>query len=352
MSIFSKNGKKERVWYIDYYVEGKRKREKVGTNKKLAKQVLDKRKTQIAENKFLDIKRIIKIKLKDFIKLFIDTYSQPNKSSWKDDSIRLNGFAEFCGQNVFLEEVTSYKIEEFKRYKLKEGIKSSTVNRYLTILKTMYKKAIEWGNAKGNPLDTVKRFHENNQGLRFLEEEEIVRLLEACNSYLKPIVVCALNTGMRRGEIFNLKWSDIDFRRRIITVYKTKNNERKVLPMNELLVRTFAGVREHSTSEDVFPRKEIRKDFSNTLKYAKITCFRFHDLRHTFASHLVMKGVDLMTVKELMGHKSIKMTERYSHLSQGHKIKAVEAIGSVMGHIWTPDEKVQQIEKEINAVTA
>jgi integrase len=348
MSTFKKNGN----WYIDYYVNGIRKREKTGTSKKQAETFLAKKQTQIAENKFLDIDRIERVKLKDFVALFIDSYSKPNKSSWKDDRNRLSTVIRHFGDNAYLDEITPYQIEQFKKQKLQEGTKPSTVNRYLTILKTMYKKAIEWGNAKENPLDNVKHFREDNQRLRFLEEEEIARLLEACTPYLKPIVITALNSGMRRGEIFGLKWSDVDFKRRIISIHKTKNNETKVLPMNNLIVNTLARVREHSTSEDVFPVKEIRKDFSNALKYAKISHCRFHDLRHTFASHLVMKGVDLMTVKELLGHKSIKMTERYSHLSQGHKIKAVEAISSVMVPIWTPNEKVHQLEKELNAITA
>jgi integrase len=346
--VFYRNGN----WHIDYNIGGKRKREMIGPSKKLAIQARNKRLTEIAENKYLDIEKIERVTLGEFAKLFVENYSRPNKSSWKDDALRLRLAAKALGEGKCLDEIASRHIEQFKKQKLHEGLQPSTVNRYLTILKTMYKKAIEWGNAKENPLDTVKHFRENNQGLRFLEEEEIGRLLVACTPYLKSIVITALNTGMRRGEIFNLKWSDIDFKRRLITIYKTKNNERKVIPMNGLLVNTLARVREHSKSEDVFLVKEIRKDFSRALNCAKITCFRFHDLRHTFASHLVMKGVDLMTVKELMGHKSIKMTERYSHLSHGHKSKAVEVLGEAIGAVQAPDENLQELEKELKSITA
>lgn len=344
--IYQKNGN----WYIDYYANGKRKREKIGPSKKLAQTVRNKRLTQVAEGKHLDIDRVKRVKFLDFVEIFLETYSKPNKASWKDDRVRLNLVAKYFG-NVYLDELTPYKMEQLKKHKLQEGTKPSTINRYLTILQTMYKKAIEWGNAKENPLFGVKHFKEDNASLRFLEEEEISRLLDACSDYLRPIVITALNTGMRRGEIFNLKWSDLDFKRGSINVYKTKNNEKKVIPMNSLLRGTIARVREHSTDEYVFPKRSIRKDFSNALKYAKIWNCRFHDLRHTFASHLVMQGVDLVTVKELMGHKSIKMTMRYSHLSQDHKIKAVGALDSIIGTIWTPEVKVQDIEEAINAVT-
>jgi len=347
MPTFKRNGN----WYIDYYVRGRRKKEMVGPSRKLAETVLAKRQTQIAEDKFLDVTRIERVKLGDFVHKFIENYSKPNKSSWKADNVRLNNAAKLLGEQAYLDEITPFHIDKLKKTKIQEGVKPSTVNRYLTVLKTMYKKAIEWGNAKENPLDNAKHFKEDNKIIRFLEEEEISRLIEACSDRLRPIVTTALNTGMRRGEIFNLKWSDIDFKRKLINVHKTKNKERKTIPMNVLLVNTFARVREHSTSEYVFNKKGIRKDFSNALKCAKITTCRFHDLRHTFASHLVMKGVDMMTVKELMGHKSIKMTERYSHLSQAHKSKAVEQLSSVMVPVWDFKKEVQKIEKTVNAIS-
>ena len=343
---------KDGSYHIDYYVKGRRRREMIGTSLKLARTVRNKRLIQIAEGKFLDIDKINRIKLGDFVKQFLETYSKPNKATWKDDNCRLNGAAGFFGSGTYLDEITPKNIEQFKNYKLQGGTKAATINRYLTVLQTMYKIAIEWGHAKENPLLKVKHLREDNVVLRFLEEEEIARLLEASSDYLKPIIVTALNTGMRRMEIFNLKWSDVDFRRGLVSMHKTKNNDIKVIPMNTLLRHTLARVREHSISEYVFPIKSIRKDFSNALKCARISDCRFHTLRHTFASHLVMQGVDLVTVKELMGHKSIKMTMRYSHLSQDHKSKAVEALEGVMDNVWATEEKAQEIEKALNAVTA
>jgi integrase len=343
------------IWCISYYVDGRQKRESIGPSKKLAETVLSKRKTEIAEGKFLDKSKIKRIKLMDFVTLFLDTYSKPNKSSWKDDVQRLTAAADILGKGKHLDEIKPYDIEDFKKYKLQEGIEPSTVNRYLTIMKTMFKKAIEWGYAEKNPLDTIKHLRENNVKVRYLEKEEIARLLEVCSPYLKAAVLTALNTGMRKGEMMMLKWSDIDFKNSIIYVHKTKNNEPKMCPMNIVVKRELINLREHSEKEQVFPMN-VDKIFSKAIRCAKITHCRWHDLRHTFASHLVMNGVDLMTVKELMGHKDIKMTMRYSHLSQGHKARSVDTLGSMMESIIStkqaPQGSLEILEKQLLFVSS
>ena len=178
--------------------------------------------------------------------------------------------------------------------------------------------------------------------VRFLEREEIIKLLSNCSKKLRPIIVLALFTGFRRGEIFNLKWRDIDFRRNIITLLDTKNGEKREVPMNEQVKTALIRVRKHPESEYIFcgqdgkPCHDIRKSFFTLLNKSGIKDFRFHDLRHTFASHLVMSGVDLNTVRELMGHKDMTMTLRYSHLAQSHKQRAVDLLGRKMdtfGHL-------------------
>ena len=141
--------------------------------------------------------------------------------------------------------------------------------------------------------------------------------------YLKPIIIVALNTGMRRGEILRMKWADLDFSRGIVTVPEAKNGEMRHIPMNAHLRKTLSEWRTHQTGEDVFPVGEFKRSWMRARKISDITRCRFHDLRHTFASRLVMAGVDLITVKELMGHKEIKMTMRYAHLSAEHKKDAV-----------------------------
>ncbi|MFC1807965.1 tyrosine-type recombinase/integrase [Candidatus Omnitrophota bacterium] len=348
MAIYSKNNN----YYIDYYAGGRRIREKIGPSKALAETVMRKRKVEIAEGKHLDIRREQKIKFADFADEFIEIYLKPNRKDWEKAEIfnvrRLEKF--FVGK--YLYEITPLQVEKFKIERRKE-VGPATTNRGLSCLKSMLNRAITWGRLKGtNPVSSIKFFKENNTRLRYLEKEEIVKLLKCCRGIIKPIVVLALNTGMRRGEILSLKWKNIDFRRGIIYLLKTKSGEKREIPINEAAKTALIRTRKHPESAYIFcgkdgnPYKTVRKSFFTALKKSGIVNFRFHDLRHTFASHLVMSGVDLNTVRELMGHKSIDMTLRYSHLSPDHKKRAVDILGRRMDTIWTPtplsEKAVQQ----------
>jgi integrase len=335
-------------YYIDYYVQGKRKREKIGPSKTLAENVLRKRKLQIAENRFLDIKRQEKIKFEDFANTYFELHSKQHKKSWTRDKSLIKNLISFFG-GKYLYEITPMLIEKYKIARRNE-VSPATTNREVACLKNMFTKAIEWGKAEENPVKKVKLFRENNCRIRYLEKEEIRKLLKACSKHLRPIVAVALNTGMRKGEILNLKWHDIDFKRGIIYLLDTKNNEKREVPMNELLKKALISVPKHPDSPYVFCNKDgkpyanVRKSFFTALKKSGIVNFKFHDLRHTFASHLVMSGIDLNTVKELLGHKSIEMTLRYSHLSPDHKKRAVDILGRQMDAIWTPRQKKETIQ--------
>ena len=353
MGVILKKGS----WYIDYYACGRRKREKIGPSKSLAETVLKKRKVEIAEGKFLDIRKEQKVKFEDFTQQFIELYLKPNNMSWEKSELhnikRMEKF--FAGHH--LHEITPILIEKFKIERGKE-VAPATVNRGLACLKSMFNRAITWGRfSGGNPVSKVKFLKESNGRLRYLEKEEIVKLLENCSGHLKPIVILALNTGMRRGEILNLKWQDLDFRRGIIHLFKTKNNEKREIPMNDAVRTALIKVRKHSNSPYIFcgedgkPFHDNRTSFFTALRKSDIIKFRFHDLRHTFASQLVMSGVDLNTVRELLGHKSLEMTLRYAHLSPDHKKRAVDILGKRMDTFWTPEPRKQNTAVESADIT-
>jgi integrase len=349
--------RRRKNYYIDYYANGKRIRETIGTSKVLAENTLHKRKLAIAENRFLDVRREQKIKFQDFSKEFIEIHLKPNRKAWDKTEIhninRLNKF--FSGK--YLYEITPLMVEKFKIERSKE-VSPATTNRALACLKSMFNKAILWGRFRGdNPVKRVKFFKENNTMLRYLEKEEIPELLKNCHGLLKPVIILALNTGMRRGEILGLKWKDIDFKRDIIYLYRTKNNEKREVPMNEYAKTALIRVRKNPRSAYIFcdkngePFRSLRKSFFTALKKSGIVNFRFHDLRHTFASHLVMSGVDLNTVRELMGHKSLDMTLRYSHLSPDHKKHAVDILGKRMDTFWAPEPIGPKLKKKLSVVT-
>ena len=162
---------------------------------------------------------------------------------------------------------------------------------------------------------------------------------------------------MRKGEILRCKWHEIDFNRDIINLYNTKNNETRRLPLNAIAKRTLIAVPKHPDSAYIFcnkkgePYGDIKKSFLTAIKNSAIIDFRFHDLRHTFASQLVMAGVDLNTVRELLGHKSLAMTLRYAHLSPDHKKRAVDVLSKRMDTFWTLEGKPPEVPADNVAVS-
>lgn len=161
---------------------------------------------------------------------------------------------------------------------------------------------MEWECVKANPAKKVRLLKEPPGRLRYLKPEEVGALLKASANHLRPIVVTALNTGMRKSEILNLKWKEVDLDNRKITVANAKNNEKRVIPINQTLYKELLTLERGPEIEYVFLGKnglhvgDIKKTFLGAIKRAKIIDFRFHDLRHTFGSQMVMRGVDIRTV--------------------------------------------------------
>lgn len=330
-TIFKKRDK----WWINYTHEGRRIRIPIGSSKELAEKVLHKKLTEIAENKYLDIQREVRIKFKDFTQEYIELHAK-HRRSW------ISGFRnslrklEVAFGEKFLHEITPLMIERYKAERKSQPTykgtlpAGATVNRELACLKSIFTKAVDWGKAKENPVRKVKFFKENNQRTRFLIEEELSRLMVCSSPRLQAVIAIAVNTGMRKSELQNLRWEDINYETGIITLTKTKNGEIRYLPINSVVKRALESLRE-TFSGYVFVKKDgtpysVRKSFDTAVRKAGILGFRFHDLRHTFASHLVMSNVDLNTVRELLGHKSLDMTLRYSHLSPNHKQDAVQKL--------------------------
>ena len=290
----------------------------------------------IAEGRYLEVKNQDKILLESFADEYLRTHCLNKKSynSYYTLHVRIlkNAFKGKC-----LDEIKPLDIEKFKNSRL-VNVSPATVNRSLACLKSMFNRAIVWGRFEGfNPVTRVRMCKEKAIRLRYLEKEEITRLVANCSPELRPIVVLAVNTGMRRGEILNLKWRDIDFKRDVICLLETKSDEKREVPMNEAVKDALIKVRKNPKSPYVFcykngePVKDIRKTFWTALKKSDIKDFRFHDLRHSAASHLVMAGIDLNTVREILGHKTIEMTLRYAHLSPNHKKRAVDVLGVSIG---------------------
>ncbi len=229
----------------------------------------------------------------------------------------------------------------------KKPIAKATINRELATLKAFFNMAIRDGKTDVNPVKEVKFFKEDNKKERILTPEEIQRLLAECNGHLRPIVQIALNTAMRLREILYLKWCNVDFNRNIIVVTKTKSKKNRNVPMNGLVTETLQGI--ERKSEYVFcdpktgePYHSIKTTFGKALKRAGLVGVRFHDLRHSAASMMVESGVDLATVKEILGHSSIEMTMRYTHPTTEGKMNAVKAL----------EKQMEDLDKHNSSTTA
>lgn len=242
-----------------------------------------------------------------------------------------------------LNRVTPATLSEVREKLLSESVPSgnqrsnTTVVRYLASLSHVLSTAtIEWLWLKENPVLKVRKPKQSRGRVRFLSEEEFPRLLDSCkasnNLLLYPIVMLALTTGMRSGEVLKLKWQDIDLSKGRLTLYETKNGEIRVvaIPSNTVKVLEAFYQSQLRLSPLLFPGTDPTKpiDFRSAwrfaLKRAKITDFVFHDLRHTFASYLVMSGASLAEVAEALGHKTLAMVKRYAHLSECHLGGVVE----------------------------
>jgi integrase len=330
MSVY-KRGKN---WYVDFTFHGERVREMIGPARKTAQVTIAKRKAEIAENKFLDVRKDPDpVRFYDFAKEYLQWSKANKKPSTFNRDLSLMRQLNKELETKALHEITTWQIEKWKA-KRKEEVKPASVNREIALLKHMFSKAIEWDKVKESPAKKVKLLKGEVKRVRFLMPDEIQRLLSNCADHLKPIVTVALHTGMRKGELLSLQWYQVDFGQGIITLIDTKNHERRDIPMNETVKATLGQIERKGAyifcNGDGKTFADVRTSFETALRKAGIEDFRFHDTRHTFASNLVMEGVDIMTVKELMGHKDLTMTLRYAHLAPNHKTKAILILDRIM----------------------
>jgi integrase len=214
---------------------------------------------------------------------------------------------------------------------------AATKNRYRALLSLVYRQGMRHGKVSSNPARLVAARAENNGRIRYLldDEEKVLRkVMEKRYQCHIPALDVALFTGMRLSEQFSLTWDSIDLRRKEITLHETKNGSSRVVRIHPKCAAAFKAVAvgAHKKTDRVFmstrgePLNNPRKWFEAAIEEAKIEGFRWHDLRHTFCSRLAMKGVDIRSIAQLAGHKTLSMAMRYSHLSSSHDQAAIEKL--------------------------
>ncbi len=283
-----------------------------------------------------------KYTLQEAIDSFL-VYSRGNKKTWKDDEMTVSKFIGFFG-NVPLESLDLDQVERYKQHRKEQflerrgrSITAATLNRELACLKSVVNKALLNRRLDRNPILGLKLQREHNARDRVLSQEEFSKLLAACSEHLKPIVKLAYLTGMRKGEITGLRWNQIDFKNRVIslTAADTKTKEKREIPLSETLTETFSRIPRVLGSPNVFvfrgePIWRISTAFNAACRRAEIDNFRFHDLRHCAITNFRKAGVSDKVTMSISGHKTASMFRRYDSVDREDRRAALGRVGDFL----------------------
>jgi integrase len=256
----------------------------------------------------------------------LQTYAV-TKRSCQTDEYRLRKLMEFF-RDIELRKITPSMIRKYVALRLKEGKSESTVNREIALLKTIFNVALEDGYIEENPAKKIKKFSElDTERDRVLSKEEEERLLSELAAHVRPVVLTALHTGLRLSKVLGLRWSDVDMDKRFIKVERTKSKRTRFIPINSVLYGELECLKEcRNDNCRVFPFKSVRTAFDNACDRASVEGFTFHDLRRTFGTRMLEKGVDIVTISKLYGHSSVLVTQRYLHPKDKLSVEAVELL--------------------------
>src|SRR5436305_852967 len=343
-------------WCVGFTVNGRRVRETVGPNKKIAERVLSLRMTQVLENRYFPPNRQLgRMPFKDFAQMYLEREGALLKSI-RTERNRVLAWAREFG-NRPLGQITRTEIEAWRREKMAR-CRPATINRDLSRLRRMFSLAVEWELLEESPMAGIRFLRENNARTRYLSLEECQRLIASCIApHIRALVTVALHSGMRLGEILDLHWYDLDFASGFILVRDSKNGESRHVPMDATLFALFRAYPRRPGTDLVFSSRcggrivDVRSGFLNSCKRAELTDLHFHDLRHTFASQFVMAAADLYILKEILGHKSLAMAARYAHVSPTYLIKSIDRMNTLWAGV-KPQASTPGILPEDSSVTA
>lgn len=320
------------IWWINYYVKGKQHREKAG-NRSAAVALYRARKADSWRGIKLPELKNGKITLSALIDDALE-YARIHNRSVRDYECKAEIVRKDLGQSV-ASELTPQEIDAWlKRFKT-----NATANRYKAFLSLVYREAVRNGKMQNNPARQVAQRKEGTGRLRFLSREEYTTLCEIIQERFPehlPEFIVSVHTGMRLTEQYSCTWAQVDLKRRVIDLTRTKNGSPRTVHLNTDAVKAIESVKqkEQKPGDPVFPREgtkgryDTRSWFQPCLEEAKIIGYVWHSNRHTFCSWLAMAGASIKEIQEAAGHKTITMSARYSHLSPEHKQSVVDKIAS------------------------
>lgn len=315
--------KRGKVWWMTFTHNGKQIRRSTETSdRRLAEAIEAKVKVKIIEGRYFDVLEERERTFSEMMERFKGEHVA-KKASQRSYRGYIKNLDPFFGHYT-LAEITPKRIVQYKAKRYADGVGPATINRELAAMKKAFNLAIrEWEWCRDNPVTRVSMEKENNQRDRWLSSEEEERLFAVSAEWLREILTFAIHTGMRMQEILSLTWEGVDLFRKTVTVFRSKNGERRTIPTNRTvfeLLKAKAKVRALRSSVVFYGKactpidgNNLRRAFRLAVKKAKIENLHFHDLRHTFATRLIQAGVDIYKVQRLLGHKSPIMTQRYAH---------------------------------------
>ncbi|MDZ4734448.1 MAG: site-specific integrase [Nitrospirota bacterium] len=317
------------------------------TDKKLAERIYHKVRVQLAEGHWFPRDAGAEKTVRDLLERYLREHSAPNKAptTHRCDQSRAQRLIRTFG-DLTLQEMRPSLLAAYKATRRAEGAAAKTINHDLSLLGHAFQLAVkEWEWVAENPVHKVSKEKVRNLIERWLTVEEEQRLLAASPGWLQEIIVFAINTGFRQSEILNLQWGQVDLFRRTITLLEQKNGGRDTLPVNATtleVLKARAKVRSRTTdyvfSNGAGNRRDARdllRVFYPAMQQADVRRFRFHDLRHTFATRLVQAGADIYTVQKLGRWKTISMVQRYAHHHAESLRAGIEILDRVPAEIST-----------------
>ena len=339
MAVYqSKTGK----WYISLMVRGKRYHKAIpeATSRKDAEKAETIFKAELLQGRYNLVESKGEMPFKKLLEVYSE-YAQTNKLSWKEESGKIKKLTDFF-QSYKIGDIKPCLIEKYRASRKNtpkrngKTLSNATINRETSILSKMLSIAVRNNWIDSNPCRSIRKLCEDTIMERYLQPEEEEKLLSFCTGwqkYMKSLLICALHTGMRRGEIFKLRWNCVNLQDGFITVTKTKSGKDRKIPISSALMQELTELNNNRRSEYVFtnpltgePYTTIRKSFEVLCKKSGIENLRFHDLRHTAATRMVAMGVELIIVQDILGHSNITTTMRYSHPMPERKKMAIEAL--------------------------
>jgi integrase len=313
-------------WWVKLYVNGRRQSFKCDT-KSQATALYGRLKAEQREGRYFTKPRALPFQ--EIAREYVQAVDARRRRKG-DDSARMHRWITAFGEQDAL-TISPRQIERVLMHLQAEGKQPATLVRHLAVLKATFNRAKRLGIMKENPATLVKPPKVNNVLVRYLTAEQETTLLEQLPVQYRPVVQVAINSGLRQGELLHLTWRDIDWNAGIVTVQETKAGDKRRVPMNSTVLGVLTSLRERAAgqlADQVFPHgaRYLRRAFERAVKAAELAPFRFHDLRHTFASRLAMQGANDRTLMALGGWKSPAMLSRYAHLSPAHLFHAVEGL--------------------------